>query len=889
MDKVTYCPACGAENEDTSNFCSQCGSRLLSHRVPPTQSSHLSADHSVGGYGASSPQSEAQSDWEPQTSGVVNPYAVGPLPPLAQAESQPSLQRQSQAVSCEDCAHFRKVSPVSDQLVYGGGATVSQAITKIKEDETKQRIAEGKQKVELLKVQSTEWGFRPIMSDFCAAKAESDVFGICEIKNREKNCPDFESEKRDYSRTCSSCVHAVFVNLRKNFNVLEGIHDPKIHHGMMEAIQAEEAEEITSIYFRKGESQGEPQFHSWCRFYSRGKYIALPYPNVHSDCPHHELKPDYAPIANFVREQPRESSTQPNDRLELIAIQSQYMAAARAGDTGSLVAFFRRQFERIRSGELPSPLSQQFEDWAFIILLSFRSTPKGGSIATALSGFHPQRLKRLQEDESRLRALVQAVEKNNPFFQLINNSAYTLINQVAQEVDKERLKAICLQTIREGLAFDNGLSVSSKLQWIAEEEVRIANGMYPEYLVDDLRRLVKTLKLAESQAQAAVKKAGKENELKQAIADFAILAIPEIIEYLSRQAAIWSVPCPLPLVPLSEEEKRILGAMFNGDYDLEDAVLFLEARYKQLCDAVNSFQRSSQQENAAMDGFGGLKHLARDVTQATTKPILMGVTFRNFLSRRLRPREHEDWPPCIELGKDLLDKVKAQDVEGYLTNFPEEASLFALKYNFESRMKPQMEEKAAETRGLAERDVENTQHGESIELRLPDNGEFKYALVQEVLVAPNDRVAMGQTLLRIQTDKAFVEIPSPRAGVVESLKVKYTDRLSQGDPILTLRVEGAAGAAGAPAVKFSLMLDGSNPAVEQLLSHAWELEPIIKDIQNAIEQGDQWDLKILEAQLRGYLQRQESLRTILGITQETIDGMSLNEIIDLLRKSGIGG
>src|SRR6266849_5200869 len=73
-----------------------------------------------------------------------------------------------------------------------------------------------------------------------------------------------------------------------------------------------------------------------------------------------------------------------------------------------------------------------------------------------------------------------------------------------------------------------------------------------------------------------------------------------------------------------------------------------------------------------------------------------------------------------------------------------------------------------------------------IEVKVPDIGDFKNVEVIEVLVKPGDAVAKEQSLITLESDKATMEIPSPGAGVVEELRVKVGDKVSQGSPILVL-------------------------------------------------------------------------------------------------------
>jgi len=57
----------------------------------------------------------------------------------------------------------------------------------------------------------------------------------------------------------------------------------------------------------------------------------------------------------------------------------------------------------------------------------------------------------------------------------------------------------------------------------------------------------------------------------------------------------------------------------------------------------------------------------------------------------------------------------------------------------------------------------------SIELRVPDIGDFKDVEVIELLVSPGDTVKTEQSLLTVESDKASMEIPSTASGVVKEL------------------------------------------------------------------------------------------------------------------------
>src|SRR3954468_22445523 len=79
----------------------------------------------------------------------------------------------------------------------------------------------------------------------------------------------------------------------------------------------------------------------------------------------------------------------------------------------------------------------------------------------------------------------------------------------------------------------------------------------------------------------------------------------------------------------------------------------------------------------------------------------------------------------------------------------------------------------------------------SNEVKVPDIGDFKSVEVIEILVKPGDTVAKEQSLITLESDKATMEIPSPDAGTVQSIKVKVGDKVSQGAPILLLESSAA--------------------------------------------------------------------------------------------------
>jgi pyruvate dehydrogenase E2 component (dihydrolipoamide acetyltransferase) len=82
----------------------------------------------------------------------------------------------------------------------------------------------------------------------------------------------------------------------------------------------------------------------------------------------------------------------------------------------------------------------------------------------------------------------------------------------------------------------------------------------------------------------------------------------------------------------------------------------------------------------------------------------------------------------------------------------------------------------------------------TIEIKVPDIGDFKDVPIIEFLVKPGDAVTVEQSLVTLESDKASMDVPSPAAGVVREILAKIGDKVSMGKPLLTLEEEGAAAA-----------------------------------------------------------------------------------------------
>ncbi|UCJ17320.1 dihydrolipoyllysine-residue acetyltransferase [Pseudomonas sp. MM211] len=137
----------------------------------------------------------------------------------------------------------------------------------------------------------------------------------------------------------------------------------------------------------------------------------------------------------------------------------------------------------------------------------------------------------------------------------------------------------------------------------------------------------------------------------------------------------------------------------------------------------------------------------------------------------------------VKLGDNLKegDELLELDVEGDAEAAPAE-----------QEPAPAQAEPAAAAQPAAEPQAEPAGNAEPQEVKVPDIGSSAKASIIEVAVKPGDTIEVDQSLITLESDKASMEIPSPAAGVVESVSVKVGDEVGTGDLILVLK--GAAGA-----------------------------------------------------------------------------------------------
>ena len=87
---------------------------------------------------------------------------------------------------------------------------------------------------------------------------------------------------------------------------------------------------------------------------------------------------------------------------------------------------------------------------------------------------------------------------------------------------------------------------------------------------------------------------------------------------------------------------------------------------------------------------------------------------------------------------------------------------------------------------------------QTIDIKVPDIGDFKDVPVIEIFVKVGDTVKAEDPLISLESDKATLDVPAPLGGVVKEIRVKIGDKVSEGSIVMALAT-GDAPAAAAPA------------------------------------------------------------------------------------------
>ena len=93
---------------------------------------------------------------------------------------------------------------------------------------------------------------------------------------------------------------------------------------------------------------------------------------------------------------------------------------------------------------------------------------------------------------------------------------------------------------------------------------------------------------------------------------------------------------------------------------------------------------------------------------------------------------------------------------------------------------------------------------DTIDITIPDLGDFADVEVIEVLVKTGDHVKREEGLITLETDKASMDVPATQHGIIEELTVAVGDKVSSGDVIGRMQVEVGDTVVVTPAIQAEL-------------------------------------------------------------------------------------
>ena len=101
----------------------------------------------------------------------------------------------------------------------------------------------------------------------------------------------------------------------------------------------------------------------------------------------------------------------------------------------------------------------------------------------------------------------------------------------------------------------------------------------------------------------------------------------------------------------------------------------------------------------------------------------------------------------------------------------------------------------------------------TLDIKVPDIGDFDAVAVIELMVKVGDHVKVDQSLITVESDKASMEIPSSHEGVINALKVKVGDKVKEGSVIATVTLSAGAAASASPSASSAPMAAAAAPTV----------------------------------------------------------------------------
>jgi len=166
----------------------------------------------------------------------------------------------------------------------------------------------------------------------------------------------------------------------------------------------------------------------------------------------------------------------------------------------------------------------------------------------------------------------------------------------------------------------------------------------------------------------------------------------------------------------------------------------------------------------------------------------------------------------------------------------------------------------------------------TLDIKIPDIGDFAEVTVIELMVKPGDTIRAEQSLITVESDKASMEIPSSHGGVVKELKVKLGDKVKEGSLVLTLEAAADAAAPVAESKATATPATAARTAPPSGASAAPVLAVVAASFAGTVDQ--ECDLLVLGAGPGGYSAAFRAadlgLKVILVERYASLGGVCLN-------------
>jgi len=166
-------------------------------------------------------------------------------------------------------------------------------------------------------------------------------------------------------------------------------------------------------------------------------------------------------------------------------------------------------------------------------------------------------------------------------------------------------------------------------------------------------------------------------------------------------------------------------------------------------------------------------------------------------------------------------------------------------------------------------------------ITVPDIGDFKNVEVIEILTKPGDIIKKDDSVVTLESDKSSVEVPSPFAGKISSLKVKIGDKVSKGSVLAIIgdeKVEISKKTEKADKQKKEKI----RPLILKEEKILPETEKIIKEAESAITQKLIKEPTIQEFEIKDILSAVDSISKIEKKKSKIVKKEGCADIDDVL-------